>query len=646
MIETNPNGSNAGGRLSRAVLACVLLAACSSGCQRMSSMADSALSLVGGIFSRGGVKLAAKQKVDETQSYRILIESVMPVWGKDAAGQTGALLAMKIQTRNAAKEDDGWMRVEADIQEGRYEVDAKERPLRLAGQKFAFSYGPLRRIAKWRRIASIPTGLELLEIGPPKGRLKVGETWQMEVRQILLLQQEEITLKKLFTLSGSQELGGIECAKLQVQIPATSLTLSTGAKVEFSGSGEVWISRKDGTVLKANEIIEGQMQDEKLSSEAGRMAQAISLAGGAQAAAAPAPILTLSPTGEAQIAAKTETAAPVAAKPATPAPAPQPSVPVQAPPKAEAAPAKPKPAAVPEKKPIERLTFVSHATGDREIWSVAPDGEDKVCMTGFNYGHWNPVFFGEGEKMACISNRGRGVNAWLFDLLDGTVTQLTDFSEEGAGMAIGWACKGDRLMMLREGQLWSMDQNGFNMQSYSVRGAVVDFSSVPASDKAAAVINILNQRKIVVVEVLSGTVRELFEGDRVSWAPNGQKLAYRGADGLNVAQADGTDMKKIIKAKIADWPIVWDNSCTKIAMTVEEEGLLNVMVVRTDMASQTTKVTSKGGAAVAFSPAGDRIAYLKHGDLWVASIDGNVHKRITSDGTTSLPINWRKHIVP
>ncbi len=591
------------------------------------------------LFSRRGADLSAVLKTNQTTIYRTQIHAVTPLWGVKDKTTLVANMDLKIRCRNQGAEVAGWIPVESKILEGSCEVDQKPRALQLAGKKLSYRYSALRRIARWQGLP-FPSGVELLEIGPPKGRVKKGERWKIEVKRILLQQQEEIGFDKFFTYVGEDTLKGKLCHRLSVSVPTTNKKLSTGAFLKFAGSGEVWISKDDGTIFKSTEILEGQLRDEKLSKEAGRFAQAMTLY--EATVAPPAPPALLATSASASSTAARGSVADVAA--ATPPPPPKAAVQAPAPPpKALAKPAASAPVAKPKK--IERLVFVSNATGKREIWSAATDGSVKECLTGYGYAHWAPALNSEGRVMLCVSKRPRGVNLWTFDLTTAEGSPLTEFAEQD-NIQAGWSDGGRRFVLLKNGILWSVHRDGFNLQTFQLDGRVVDFAVTPLNAQAAVVINELNQNKILLVNVKSGVMRELFKGDLPSWSPDAKKLAYRNHEALNVANADGSLSRQVLKASIAHAPILWSPSSKKLACTVLEGGLANVQLVPDTVSAMATKVTTRGGEAHAFSKTGNRIAYLLHGDLWIASIDGQVHTRVTRDGATEPPIWWGQHYVP
>jgi Tol biopolymer transport system component len=593
-------------------------------------------------FSRGA-DLSAPLKTGEETVYNARIEGTAPVFAAGAVSSSAETLnlGIKVKTTGIAGAD-GFAPIEAAILEGKYEVDGKIRSVALAGQKVSFNYSTLRRVSQWRGLA-LPTGVELLEVGTPKAKAGKGMKWKVESRRILVVHHVEIAFDKFFTYEGKAVLGGEQCHRLSVSIPQTAVNLGNGIAVEFTGSGEVWISSA-GRILKATELLEGTMRNEKVSKEAGKFTQSASLSvPDTTAVQAVAPVAQSS-ASQSPVSQTTAAQSPSAQSPVAQSPV------------AKQPPAVAKPAvAAPEGKTgresglLERLVFVSNATGKREVWSISPDGTAKECLTGFVAEHWSPVLDPEGKLMACVSRRTSGVNLWGYSLVTGDGVPLTEFGEM-ADIRCGWASGGSRLVFLRSGKLWSVHRDGFNLQTYNLEGLVTDFSANPATNMVAAVVNVLNQDKIYTVDMLNGAVRELFEGDLPSWSPDASRLAYRGGDSMYVANSDGSLNHPVIKAVLVDAPILWPPagstaSSGKLVCTTLEERVECIMSVAESQGSGSLRITKRGGRAVAFSPSGDRVAYMLNGDLWIARVDGTEQARMTADGATLEPVWWGRQYV-
>ncbi len=593
-----------------------------AGAQRVAALAATflfGLSLAGcdrvkSLVGRGGADLSRAIPVGQEFTLRSLIEAP----GPDGTG--GTRIDLTIKCKAVRDEGDGWAAVEGEVTAGRYEVDGNPRQVPLAGQKAAFKYNAQRKMSGWQRM-DFPSGLELLDIAPPKGRMKVKESWKTEGRRTLLVNQEEVTFERVFVLEGEAPQAGEPAWRMTVRVPAVKKSLASGAALEFSGTGEVWVARKDGRLLKVTEVLEGTIKDDKSGKPPARFTQAMTLA---DAQGAPAQLASAARPGTAAAPASGSATAPAAAASAAPSAG------------AGAAPAG---------AAAERLTFVSRATGRPEVWSVLPDGAGKKCLTPLAFNHWNPAPDPEGRLLAVVSARNDGINIWSVDLLSGNRVPMTEFGEREA-IQPGWASGGKRLAFARGGKLWTVHRDGFNLASHPLAGRVISVATSPASPLVAVVINELNQNKIFTVDIQSGVIHELFEGEAPAFSPDGLKIAYRTEDALFLANSDGSSNTQLVKGRFEKGPIFWHPKLNRIGCTQIEAGAEDVYLLDAVPNTKLTRVTKRGGIGMVISPAGDKIAYLRHGDLWVASADGTVHTQLTADGSTEGPISWMKHHVP
>ncbi len=589
-----------------ALAATFLFALSATGCDR-----------VKGLIGRGGADLSRPVAVGQELMLRSLIEAP----GADGTGGTRIELTLKCKA--VADEGDGWAAFEGEVMSGRYEVDGNPRQVPLAGQKAAFKYNAQRKLSGWRGV-NFPTGLELLDMAPPKGRMKVKETWKTEGRRTLLVNQEEVTFERLFVLEGETPYAGEPAWRMSVRIPPAKKALAAaGTMLEFSGTGEAWVARKDGRLLKATELLEGTIRDEKSGKPPVKFTQGVTLVD-----AQSAPV---------QLASLTSPAAPPAA--AT-APATTATAKTAAPTTGAGA-----GTALTGAGAAERLTFVSRATGRPEVWSVLPDGNGKKCLTPLTFNHWGPAPDPEGRVLAVVSARPDGINIWAINLLSGDRVPMTEFAEREPIQA-GWASGGSRLAFVRSGKLWTVHRDGFNLASHPLAGRVMSVATTAASSLVAVVINELNQNKIFTVDIQNGVVHELFEGEAPAFSPDGLKIAYRTGDALFMAASDGSGATQLIKGQFGDGPIFWHPKGTRIGCTQAEGGVSEVVLLEATPNTKVTRVTKRGGIGVVLSPAGDKVAYLRHGDLWIAAVDGSVHTQMTADGSSEGPVSWMKHHVP
>jgi len=636
--------------------------------------------LPGGLFSRGGTDLSFRPAASQEYTYQSTVDSSIPSWTKTGSGSVTATLRMKIRCRASGQADADGIPVQGDILDGQATQGGKQWAMQLMGQKVVYRISELRRISQWQGLGAIPVGPELFSLEVPKGKVKSGETWKVESDRFILQLATSIRITRNFSIKGEEQFGGEQCLVVTTSIPAMTKKLESGITLDISGNGSTSISKKDGRIVKAIETLQGSMTNPSVSQQAAPFTQSVVItelsSGVAPAlpsaasptgqtaakpvsAPAPSPIapptpLTGQPVAQAQPPASLTPAVPAKAPTAVPAAAPT-AAPSPAKPAATGAPVQAKPAsaatsaaAAPKEEtgPFqERLVFVSRATGRREVWSVAPDGTAKRCLTPYTFEHWYPSFDPDGKVLACASRRSNGVNLWSFNMDNGASSPLTEFGEV-SDIKAAWTFGGKKLVFIKDSKLWAIHRDGFNMQSFDFDGPVVDLAATPMTAVVAVVVNVLNQMKIQTVEVNSGAVRDLFEGDLPDWSPDGGRMVYRNVDALNVARSDGTGSKSLFKGHILSTPLRWDPSGRKIMCTIQENEAVvpNVLIIN-EADGISNKATSRGGIGQAFSVSGDKVVYLLHGDIWIATLDGAAHVQMTTDGGSSGPVIWGKQYV-
>jgi len=585
-----------------------------------------------GMLSFGGTDLEVTPKPSSEIAYRSLVEAIVPVAKGGGASTTTTRIDLTLKVRTTAAAVDGWTPMEAEVADGSQEVDGQARPGSLAGQKVSFKINAQRAFDGWQGVA-FPTGAELFDLSLAGGRVRKGTRWTASARRVLLRLQEEISYDRTVTFEGSGKLGSEDAWRLTIAVAPIKKDLSAGGQLDVSGSGEVWLSKKDLRLLKGTEVLTGRLLNKKISREPGRFVHAIMLM---DATLAPPRM----PSALEALGADSGEAAARPAGPAVPGPS---AAPGSAGLSAAGATTGTMLAATGTM--AERLVFVSHATGKREIWSVAADGTGKRCLSGFADEHWSPAMDSEGRTLVCASQRSSGTNVWAIDLVGGERAALSEFGEQ-EDIEVQWCNGGQRAVFLRKGRLWSVHRDGYNVQSFAVGGRVVQLAAANSTSQVAVVTNELNQNKIVVVDVSSGAVREMFEGDGPAWSVDGGQLAYRGTDSVSIANADGSGARQLLKGTFGDGPLLWEPTGKRIAVTKLESDQADIYLVEAVANGKITRVTFRGGTVAAISPTGDRVAYLREGDLWIAAADGNTQVQLTADGTTELPVWWGKHYVP
>jgi Tol biopolymer transport system component len=124
------------------------------------------------------------------------------------------------------------------------------------------------------------------------------------------------------------------------------------------------------------------------------------------------------------------------------------------------------------------------------------------------------------------------------------------------------------------------------------------------------------------------------------WSPDGSRIAFMstrsGSSELYVMDADGSAVEELSDGSAEQ--AVWSPDGSTIVFTRRRSGGTELYRVPVDGSSPPVQVTSGGGTAPAWSPAGDRIAFERLGTIVVASSDGSNPTAVTT-GDDSQP-SW------
>jgi Tol biopolymer transport system component len=246
----------------------------------------------------------------------------------------------------------------------------------------------------------------------------------------------------------------------------------------------------------------------------------------------------------------------------------------------------------------------------RDIWTMKPDGTDRVPLT--SHPRWDilPDWSPDGGKIVFISLRSGGFNIWTMNA-DGTrQTQLT-FSDDVYFPT--WSPDGTQIVFERDRSvgvelftdLWIMNSDGGNAHR------------------------------------IEGT------GDRAyqpAWSPDGTRIAYSSfAPGdIYTIKPDGTDRRKVISDRNHDsFAPDWSPDGRRIVFQrrrTYETYFFDIWVANADGSSQAR--VAEFGELPAFSPDASQISFSRYvyperQGVYVMNADGSNQRRLADSGDSS-----------
>ncbi len=138
----------------------------------------------------------------------------------------------------------------------------------------------------------------------------------------------------------------------------------------------------------------------------------------------------------------------------------------------------------------------------------------------------------------------------------------------------------------------------------------------------------------------------LYPGSDLDWSPDGNRIAFEGADGIWTMNADGTERRRLTRqGEPGSYDPAWSPDGQKIAFSSHLGGRPNVNVATPDGSERkvlTDKPAGAGDYRPDWSPDGARIIFMRQGrssrtiggiglpvnDIYVMDADGSDEKRL------------------
>ena len=188
-----------------------------------------------------------------------------------------------------------------------------------------------------------------------------------------------------------------------------------------------------------------------------------------------------------------------------------------------------------------KIAFSSTRDGDSEIYVMEIDGSNHVRLTINPARDYDPSWSADGDRIAFVSNRNRGIEQiFVMDADGGNVMRLT---KEAAHQQPAWSPKAERIAYVRNQggrQVWVMDADGGNQRRLTQMGK----NSLPTwspDGKRIAFLSTRDGRSRIYVmdengENQESPTQEMVPKGAPSWSPDGQWIAYSATDEAHIIQ--------------------------------------------------------------------------------------------------------------
>jgi Tol biopolymer transport system component len=142
-----------------------------------------------------------------------------------------------------------------------------------------------------------------------------------------------------------------------------------------------------------------------------------------------------------------------------------------------------------------------------------------------------------------------------------------------------------------------------------------------------------------------GSGKETLTGDPKwvggpTWSPDGRAIAYASDDDVYVINADGSD-RRTIAPNAKGVALAWSPLGDKIAFMSARDGDLDIYVMNADGSGQRNLTRNTAGDRdPVWSPNGLRIAFVRNWQVWVMNADGSAQRRLTRNRSNNLNPEW------
>lgn len=269
-----------------------------------------------------------------------------------------------------------------------------------------------------------------------------------------------------------------------------------------------------------------------------------------------------------------------------------------------------------------RIVFQAYATGNYDLWTMAPDGSDVRQLTEGFYDDREPEWSPDGGKIAFASDRGENYNIWTLDVATNDLQQWTE--NDASNYEPTWSADGAEIAYVTDNAIKAVSQDG-------------------------------DTRTVVSAE----------EGERFhapSWGPENEDIAYvrvTGEEGAGQADlmigeeqvTDGEDVFVLPPEWLSANELMYTaDGCIRVLELESDESsnvpfnvTFNLPVL--DYERKSHDFDSKDPREVqgidtpTLSPDGEHIAFVALNDLWVMKI-GSPPYRITDNEFLQADPAW------
>lgn len=228
-----------------------------------------------------------------------------------------------------------------------------------------------------------------------------------------------------------------------------------------------------------------------------------------------------------------------------------------------------------------QIAFTSYRSGNEEIWLMDSDGQNLRPLTTDPRGDWSPTWSPDGRRITFTSDRTGTNQIWVMNRDGSQQRQLTrparpeEYSRDSS-----WSLDGKMIIYTsdRSGkeENWIMVSDGSNPVQHSRSDGKNCHPSFTPDGKSIIFTSMRTGAYGLWIGDLGGNnLKELISGPQfdinltATMNPDSRWMTYRTADGnLYLADPNGRPLTQLIKdGSVEGWRVSWSPDGTKIAYT-------------------------------------------------------------------------------